>query len=134
MSWVTNTILHFGSLDGRWEQEALAKVNAFLEEDCGQRFVSIADENLPKYWYGGSKVLECSLAIAAFNHLDIDGLVQRLCTLCYNNDLDALETQLILKDQEEQHFHVINIDEEMRKRGMVPDWMKAMDAENNGSP
>lgn len=120
MSRVTNTILHFG--DG--EQEDLDKVNAFFTDGTGHGpgFVSVEDATLPRGWYGGSKFLECSVAIGAFNHLDIKALVDHLCALCLAGALDDEETQLLLMDQEEDKFHVINIDEEMRARGMRMPW------------
>jgi hypothetical protein len=120
MSWVTNTILHFG--DG--EQEDLDKVNTFFRDGSGHGpgFVSVKDPALPQYWYGGSKALECSLAIGAFDHLDISALVDHLVALCVAGALDADRTQLLLRDQEEDKFHVINIDEEIRARGMRMPW------------
>jgi hypothetical protein len=137
MSWVTNAILYFGHLHGDEETRALEQVNvffslvqvhgSFLGENVSgpvyvhpapRGFVSVKDAALPRHWYGGSKGLECSLAIGAFNGLDIDALVEYLCNLCASKVLDPLAAQLILMDQEEDRFHVINIDEEMRARGM----------------
>jgi hypothetical protein len=142
MSWVTNTILSFGHLHGDDEVRALERVNEFFSlipkwvvqqssffsaEDVSvaqymspapRGFVSVKDPSLPQHWYGGTKHLQGSLAIGAFNGLDSDGLVEHLCKLCAANVLDPVTTQLILRDQEEDRFHVINIDEEMRARGM----------------
>lgn len=139
MSWVTNVILHFGSWQGQDESRVLARVNEFFHlafgehrafvgaEDDGRPqywdpaprgFISVEDPSLPQGWYGSGKNLEGSLAIGAFNGLDIAQLVEYLCTLCAENVLDPEATQLILMDQEERKFHVINIDEEMRARGM----------------
>ncbi len=120
MSWVTNTILHFG--DGG--QDDLDKVNAFFTDGPGHGpgFASVEDASLPRGWYGGSKILECSLAIGAFNHLDMKALVDHLCALCFAGALDDERTQLLLMDQEEDKLHVINIDEEMRARGMRMPW------------
>ncbi len=118
MSWVTNTILHFGCLGGDYEMRTLEHINAFFDQrNDRQRFVSVQDEALPRDWYGGSKRLECSLAIGAFNHLDIGALVEHLCALCAANELDPVATQLILMDQEEEKFRVINIEDEMLARG-----------------
>ena len=63
MSWVTNTMLHFGN----GGQAALDKVNAFFTDGPGHGpgFVSVDDPALPRGWYGGSKMLECSVAIGA---------------------------------------------------------------------
>ena len=86
--------------------------------------MSVEDTSLPRHWYGGWKNLACSLALGAFNHLDIVELVEYLCTLCAANELDPVATQLILMDQEEEKFHVINIDEEMRARGLPVPWLE----------
>lgn len=111
MSVVTNTILVF---DG--DQEELDKVNAFFAEGLGRGpgFVSVEDASLPRGWYGGSKGLECSLAIGAFNHLNIKALVDHLCALCLAGALDDQETQLLLREQDEVKFRIIDIDDEMR--------------------
>lgn len=84
--------------------------------------MSVNDTSLPHDWYGGSKRLECSPAIGAFNHLSIDALVEHLCNLCAANELDLVATQLILMDREEDKSHVINLDEQMRIRGIGPPW------------
>ncbi len=143
MSWVTNAILYVGHLHGDEEARALEQVNEFFSmvnlarkraahrgfasNDASEPeywypaprgFVSVRDASLPQHWYGGSKGLECSLAIGAFNGLDIDALVDHLCSLCASKALDPAATQLILMDQEEDRFRVINIDEEMRARSM----------------
>lgn len=131
MSWVTNTILHFGHLDGDYEMRAIERVNAFF--NGFERVVSVEDVSLPQYWYGGSKNLECSLAIGAFNHLNIEALVEYLCNLCAANELDPVATQLILMDQEEDKFHVINMDAEMRIRGMAPPWLQSGQADDTDS-
>ncbi len=132
MSWVTNTILHFGNE----EEKELDKVNAFLTEVTGRGpgFVSVQDAALPRCWFGGSKNLECSLAIGAFNNLDIKALVDYLVALCVAGALDADRTQLLLRDQEEDKFHVINMDEETRARGCgCPGGNQTRRAAANGS-
>ncbi len=144
MSWVSNVILHFTPpLDGDGDEaHTLEQINEFFSlvpkkmvlkssffsaEDASKPqymyparrgFVSVHDASLPRGWYGGSKHLECSLAIGAFNGLDIGELVEHLCNLCVSKVLDPARTQLILKDQEDDKFHMINIDEEMEARGM----------------
>ena len=134
MSWVTNTILHFGCLDGDHEMHALEHVNAFFKQrNDSQRFVSVQDESLPRDWYGGSKRLECSLAIGAFNHLEIGALVEHLCSLCAADKLDPVATQLILMDQEEEKFRVINLEDELVARGIAPPWLQPRPGDDEGS-
>jgi hypothetical protein len=72
--------------------------------------------------FNSRKALERSLAIGAFNQLDIQALVDHLCAHCVAGVLDDERTQLLLRDQEEETFHVINTDEEMRTRGMRMPW------------
>lgn len=110
MSVVTNVILHYSMFGPAY----LAKVNEFFGDRSG--FVSVDDESLPRGWYGGSKYLECDLAIGAFNHLDLDGLVRHLCSLPEPEE-DAGEVQLMVLEQEEFRFRIINI-ADVRAAGM----------------
>jgi hypothetical protein len=107
MSNVTNAILHYG-MHG---PEFLAKVNAFFDNEF-DRFVSVEDEHLPPHWYGGTKSLECDLAIGAFNVLDLDGLIKHLCSL---SSLYDEQLRLIVKEQEDERFRIINIANEIAR-------------------
>jgi hypothetical protein len=112
MSWVTNAILHYEQWYG---PDFLEQVNAFFEGSA-KGFVSVHDEQLPRHWYGGSKHLECELAIGAFNHLDVEGLAQHLCSLIGPHLAeDYEELQLIVLEQEQQRFRLINITDELAK-------------------
>jgi hypothetical protein len=103
MSVVTNVILHFS---GR-PTVVLPKVNAFFAG--GQRgFISVDDSRLPRGWYGGSKMLECELALGAFNHLDLDALIRHLRTVAPADE----DLQLMVMEQEEARFRLINVNEE----------------------
>jgi hypothetical protein len=81
LSVVTNTILH--SSNG--SPAFLDKINMFFE-GRQKGFVSVSDPRLPDGWYGGSKYLERNLAIGAFNHLDLDRLVQYLHDLAPDDE------------------------------------------------
>ncbi|HEX8035340.1 MAG TPA: hypothetical protein VF510_15905 [Ktedonobacterales bacterium] len=120
MSEVTNAILYYGNGSDR----VLEGVNKFFDQVENQRqrgFVSMDDPSLPHGWYGGAKMLEGELAIGAFNYLDVEALVEYLCQQCAKNELDP-SSQLILQEQWEDRFRIINIDDEMRRRGMhVPE-------------
>ena len=122
MSWVTNAILHYE----RWySPDFLEKVNTFFEGQV-KGFVSVEDEQLPRHWYGGGKYLECELAIGAFNHLDVEGLVRHLCSLIgpYNAEdylRDYEELQLIVLEQEQRRFRIINITDELAKYAPKPE-------------
>ena len=71
MSRVTNAILT--SSVGEDFAARLIEVGAAISEWSGaaegQNFVSVEDPSLPHGWYGGYKFLECDIAIAAFNYV-----------------------------------------------------------------
>lgn len=96
MSVVTNTILASFSLG----EEGRKLVNEFFPDGLG--FVWVDDPKLPPGWYGGSKYLECDLAIGAFNHLDLNGLIEHLHSI-------ELPCQLIVQEQEDFEFRIIDI-------------------------
>jgi hypothetical protein len=107
MSVVTNAILHY-PLD---YEESLSRVNAFFSPHVSG-FVSVGDKRLPEAWYGGSKCLECGLAIGAFNHLDLQALIEHICQI----DYPQTNTQLFIMEQEEERFKLINISDEIARR------------------
>jgi hypothetical protein len=107
MSVVTNAILHY-PLD---YEEFLSRVNAFFSPHA-PGFVSVGDKRLPEAWYGGSKYLECGLAIGAFNHLDLQALIEHICQI----DYPQTNTQLFIMEQEEERFKLINISDEIARR------------------
>jgi hypothetical protein len=117
MSVVTNAILAYRE---RGRTQVLPRINAFFVDDYAAGtghnatgFVHVEDARLPRHWYGGAKMLERDLAIGAFNHLDLDALVSHLCSLWTPDDEDM---QLIVKEQEDSRFRIINIADEVRKR------------------
>ena len=103
LSVVTNTILH--SSNG--SPAFLDEVNKFFE-GSQQGFVSVDDPKLPRGWYGGSRHLERSLAIGAFNHLDLDKLVRYLHDLAPDDE----NLQVIVCEQEDWRFRIINVNGE----------------------
>ena len=83
MSHVTNLILSFSI--GEDESSRVSEMNLF--ENNGKGFeLATADferEQNPgsrKIWYGGSKFLETPLYVGAYNHLDIEGLIEQTNT------------------------------------------------------
>ena len=103
MSVVTNTIPHYSDDSPAF----LDKVNKFFEGDQ-KGFVSVDDPRLPDGWYGGCKYLERNLAIGAFNHLDLDRLVRYLRDLAPDDE----DLQLIVSEQGEFRFRIINVNSE----------------------
>jgi hypothetical protein len=99
---VTNAILHFSGNRTTF----LAQVNTFFGSRRG--FVSVDAPELPRGWYGGSKMLERDLAIGAFNHLDLDALIHHLRAIAP----DGPYLQLMVCEQEERRFRLINGNDE----------------------
>jgi hypothetical protein len=106
MSRVTNAILHTGCVEPDEEKRLLARVNDFFYDGMGG-FVSVEDESLPDDWYiRGGKALECSLAIGAFNYLQLPKLIEHLRRIEWEQP-EAV--QLIVKEQDDDRFRVINV-------------------------
>lgn len=109
MSVVTNAILHMGTLDPDCgeDNELLKEVNAFFAPGRGFRLID--GENV-----GGTKCLECTLAIGAFNG-DITGAnLETFVEHLRNNvrwpyDCERISIQLLVKDQNDMKFRVIDI-------------------------
>jgi len=104
MSRVTNVILHMGCVGEDEAGVLLSRVNYFFKDQPG--FVLVDDEKLPRGWYGGTKMLECDLAIGAFNYLDVGALILYLRTLDWPERGDV---QLMVKEQDESNFRLINV-------------------------
>ncbi|WP_135433281.1 hypothetical protein [Hymenobacter fodinae] len=68
--------------------------------------VSVEDEQLPKGWYGGSKNLECSILIGAYNHLHLKSLIEFMRAMEWENPEDV---QLIVLKQWESKFRIIDV-------------------------
>jgi hypothetical protein len=105
MSRVTNAIL----VSPSWSGDFLDKVNVFFGLSrwgpVGFGYVSVQDDALPLPWYGGSKDLECEIAIGAFNHLDLEGLIEHLKSLSEF----AMNPQSIVLEQDDSRFSIIDI-------------------------
>ena len=98
MSRITDCLLSFSCLeecDSDDEFLILADVNKFFTTQYG--FVSIHDKRLPRGWTGGGKVFTSPLFIGAFNHIDVEKLINHLRSLPFNY---PLEVQLIYAEEE----------------------------------
>ena len=104
MCVVTNIIvsIKFTYLDD--DESMRPKVNAFFPE--GRGLVSIKDPKLPCGWYGGSKGFEASIAIGAFNYLDMKGFVQHLASIDWPHPISI---QIMYKGQEDLKFSIIDV-------------------------
>lgn len=118
MSVVTNTILAYGcgERDGWREKHTpmLDAVNRFFE---GSRGFVLANDVDNGGWYGGTKFLECNLAVGAFNYLDLDGLIAHIRSLEWE---DPEAVQLIVKEQEDDRFRIIDVFAAAAERGRQP--------------
>lgn len=106
MSWVTNVVLVLDSLDH--EERRIAQINAVLVADRPEhgRIVSVDDPDLPKGWYGGSKYLEASIYIGAFNFLNVEAFLSGLRAIDWT---DREGCQVLLREQEENAFRLVDI-------------------------
>ena len=109
MSVVTNLILSFSILED--ERSRVSEINFF--ENNGRGFeLATADferENNPssnKTWYGGTKFLETPLYIGAYNHLDVEGLIEHLKIVNWEYPESV---QLFLKEQESDKFRILEL-------------------------
>src|ERR1700749_823495 len=104
MSVVTSAILTM--VPGEEEfQEALAKINAYFDDKFCKGFVSVEDAE-PRC-YGGNKALQISLAIGAFNYLNLKGLVDHIKKVTEPDD--SWPVQLFVQEEEECGLRIITV-------------------------
>lgn len=104
MSKVTDLILTCSSA----ENEIIIKneIEKFKNRDNSINIVSIDDDKLPKGWYGGTKYLESIIFIGAYNYLDTVSFVKHLKLINWEYPESV---QLIIKDEDEDRFEMINL-------------------------
>lgn len=73
MSFTTDAVISCSS--GR----TLTLINAFFPE--GEGFVSCNSSELPRGWYGGTKLLGDGFAVGCFNYLQLDELKTHILSL-----------------------------------------------------
>lgn len=112
MSDVTNLILTFSISED--EISKVQEINCFWNNGRGFNLISadfergqtlFGKEN-EKRWYGGDKKLETPLFIGAYNHLDLDGLIEFLKGLEWNRPENV---QLIVKEEGSEKFRLIEL-------------------------
>ena len=105
MSIVTNILLYLSA-----ENKKVEQVNSFFiaqEDRLGHpSLVSVDDARLPRRWYGGTKGLEADIYVGAFNGLDVQGFIDHLQAIDWEEDEVV---QLFLKEQEDMEFRLIDI-------------------------
>ncbi|WP_027394089.1 hypothetical protein [Aquimarina latercula] len=104
MSEVTNLILTCST--GEKEKLILSKINQFKMDNKLFKIVSINDKTLPDAWYGGTKYMECNIFIGAYNYLNLEKLIDNLKSIEWE---DPEDVQLIIKQQNDDHFRIINL-------------------------
>ena len=112
MSEVTNLIISFSI--GEDETSRINEVNLFFNNGRGFKINSadfeegtnwLGKENR-KRWYGGTKMLETPLYVGAFNHLDLEGLIEHMKELEWE---EPENVQLIVKLQEADKFEIFEL-------------------------
>ena len=105
MSVVDNCILSFCICED--EGERIAEVNSFFNSvEHQEPFVDVDADFLPTGWYGGCKMLETPLFIAAFNYFPEELFINHLKTLNWKYPENV---QLIIQRQEEGRFSIRGI-------------------------
>lgn len=112
MSEVTNLIISFSV--GEDEISRIGKVNTFFNNGREFNIISADFERAKDWlgiekrekWYGGSKMLETPLYVGAFNSLDLEGLLEHMKALDWN---EPENVQLIVKDQFSDKFKILGI-------------------------
>lgn len=107
MSKVTNVILVADTFSGDWVTQRMEPINAWLREHANAQYlVHVDDPELPVGWYGGSKMLECEMAIGAFNYLDLDAFLEFLRNdpSLHWNQIEDGTTQLLVLGQDDTRF------------------------------
>lgn len=109
MSVVTNLIVTWGCGEGdskNYDEDIILRINNYFKEDtsagANQRFPIVRNTD----WYGGSKHLECGLAIGAFNYLNLEEFIEYLKSINWKY---KDEVQVIVKEQDDMRFRVIDI-------------------------
>jgi hypothetical protein len=108
MSHITHTILLYRSMED--ERARLAEVNRYFRFEPGDKpgFVSAEDTTLPLHWYGGTKMLQCGVALGVHNYLYLAGLVRHLRGRVYWTAPGYV--QLCYREEDDERFRLLDID------------------------
>lgn len=68
--------------------------------------ISINDKKLPSAWYGGTKYMECCIFMGAYNYLNLNEFIDHLKSIEWE---DPEDVQLIVRNQNEDRFKIVNI-------------------------
>ena len=112
MSEVTNLIFTFSNSED--EERRIREVNLFnlngnnldLVSADFLRGTNVFRKNNRKSWYGGSKFLETPLYIGAYNHFDLQGFIDYLKLIEWE-EIDKV--QIIVKEQNDDQFKIIGL-------------------------
>lgn len=105
MSVVTDLILTAGP--GEKEDSIISGLRNFEVNGNPFVIVSINDRRLPEFWYGGSKGIGSCVFMGAYNHLDVERLINFLRFEMTWEDPE--DVQLIIKNENEFRFKIIDI-------------------------
>jgi len=103
MSKVTELILHIGVSEGI---ESLEQIEKLEKDSKPLNLVSFESSKLPKYWYGGNKVMSSNLYFGVFNHLNIQDLVGQLRRIKWEYPEDV---QIVYKEQTDHKFKILDV-------------------------
>lgn len=105
MSVVTNLIIVTGNMEK--QKSVIANLSGFETNGGPFIIVSVDDEALPMGWYGGGKMLEVEIFIGAYNHLDLNALLEYMREKIVWVDPEMV--QLFVKEDDDFKFRIIDL-------------------------
>jgi hypothetical protein len=103
MSRVTNVILTFSINEN---EDLIRKELDEFKPDGNKAFASIDGPNLPRGWYGGTKIFEAPLYIGALNHVSTNQILDFLKS-CHWQEPEYV--QLIVREEEDEEFRIMKL-------------------------
>jgi len=103
MSNVTNVILHMGILeDARARIQEVNDLSSLRDGGTGTFLVNANPNDVS----GGTKALEATIFLAAFNHLHLGEFMRELKTIAWEH---PDELQVIVQEQDDEIFRILTL-------------------------
>ena len=107
MSEITNLLFSFSCIED--EDSRIQEVNSFVYNGLRLDLVSVdfnKDSDTGTVWYGGTRALEASLYVGAFNDFDLAGFMQHLKQTKWDETGDV---QVIVKGPWDSKFRILEL-------------------------
>jgi hypothetical protein len=102
MSVVTNVMVSFTNLENE-DPETVPRLLAWFADKGELRSITHGWADPPPHGWGGNKHPECELWAGAYNHLDLDGMLQHVASIAWAYPQFV---QVFVKEQEAATFAV----------------------------